>query len=423
MGAVTRHRWIRLTGCGLVLLAACAVTWVLAVRLSAPAAAQGIPVTEPLAYSGLLADAKGLPLSGKHQVKVALLKTAGGAELCASKAQTLDLTASAGRFRVVLPGSCVTVVSANSDLLVQVTVDGKDKLMRKLSAVPYAVEASGTGSQPDCPRGYSRTSKAGATPVVCARGADEMVRVGDFWIDRYEASVVNKDLYAGGKCNGTAGTAQQYGAAKDDYPVKTFPDSGDWTAPLFACSVKGRTPSHWLTWYQALQVCVAAGKHLCTNTQWQVAVAGTHDAGSQNGNISNLCNTNSVYVRDTGKAGSTPGGTKSCVSNWGAEDMIGNLDEWVAMLARGGRYDTKKGLVDGRVTSLWGAGYGDGKDVIYNGGGAASNGTAWVNGHPAAAIRGGSSGATANAGAFFFNLSASPVYSWPGARCCIREGR
>ena len=120
---------------------------------------------------------------------------------------------------------------------------------------------------PECPEGYTRNT--GATGIVlCEKGLDQMVKVGNFWIDRYEIS-----LWENVNCTGT-----QYGASGDDYPG-TFPDNGNWTSELYACSIAGVTPSRYVTWFQAQQSCEAAGKDLCTNAEWQAAAAGTSDPG------------------------------------------------------------------------------------------------------------------------------------------------
>jgi formylglycine-generating enzyme required for sulfatase activity len=61
---------------------------------------------------------------------------------------------------------------------------------------------------------------------------------------------------------------------------------------------------------------------LPSNAEWQVAVIGTPDAGTDNGTTA--CNTNNAFV-----AVST-GSRSACVSARGAFDLVGNLYEWVA---------------------------------------------------------------------------------------------
>ena len=249
---------------------------------------------------------------------------------------------------------------------------------------------SGTMSvseRPLCPQGYSH-DESEAEFVVCVRGDDEMVRVGDFWIDRYESSVWELDDCSGGP----------YGDTDDWEDVEdTFPDNGQLSAPLYACSVSGVTPARYLTWFQAQAACTASGKHLVSNAEWQAAVAGTDDPGVSDG-ADGTCVTDGL-PRNTG------GGT-ACVSYWGVEDMIGNLWEW--------------------TSDWWGQGEDDqagsapdeyGNDACANVDLAeAQEGTTCF---PAASRRGGSFGERERAGAFALSLHGAPSTSGGsiGFRC------
>jgi formylglycine-generating enzyme required for sulfatase activity len=164
-----------------------------------------------------------------------------------------------------------------------------------------------------------------AASVGCAPDA---VRVGPVCVDRYEGSTwqipaANKTLIRRvqqGKATLAAlqaGGATQLGCNPSlaPYPA-TFPDSGNWTEPVYATSVAGVLPSTCISWFQAEQACALSGKRLLTNQEWQRAAAGTPEDASS-------CNTNS--------AGPTPTGSlPDCVSRWGAFDMVGNVDEYVA---------------------------------------------------------------------------------------------
>ena len=110
-----------------------------------------------------------------------------------------------------------------------------------------------------------------------------------------------------------------------------LPGRGNWTpvagtsppSPgVYAVSIAGVQPSSCITWFQANQACLLSGKRLLTNREWQGAAASTPDTRTDNGTTD--CNFN-----HTGTPSDT-GSRSSCKSAWGAFDMIGNVDEWVA---------------------------------------------------------------------------------------------
>lgn len=176
-----------------------------------------------------------------------------------------------------------------------------------------------------------------------------------------------------------------------------------------------------------------AGKRLCTNEEWQAAVAGTADPGSFDGIAGGACHTNSSNLRTTGNAGMTPGASNSCISRWGVEDMIGGVWEWVAMWGQAGRdMGIAQGGYAGNVTTGNGwAGFspeasGDG-DGTWNLNGEAygcdRNGTscAYKTGLPFAAMRGGGYfGGGTMAGAFALGMHSAPSArsSNTGFRAC-----
>ena len=171
---------------------------------------------------------------------------------------------------------------------------------------------------PECPRGYSRMIEDGVPEhvILCERGRDQMVKVGDIWVDRFEASVwANEDCVGGPEA--PFDEATPYGLTADWPPW--FPYHGQFSVPLFACSVSGVIPSAHLTWFQAQATCAASGKHLISNAEWQGASIGSRDPGASDG-ADGACVTSGGITRVSSE------GT-SCVSYWGAEDMIGNLWE------------------------------------------------------------------------------------------------
>jgi formylglycine-generating enzyme required for sulfatase activity len=255
---------------------------------------------------------------------------------------------------------------------------------------------------PDCPSGYERDDRR-PDIVLCRRAVgggrfDDVVRVGDIWVDRYESSVWSTE-----DCSG-----RQYGASDDWHRVaESFPYHGQFTEPLYACSFSGVLPSRYLTWFQAQAACAASGKHLITNAEWQAAVEGTHDPGSSS--EEGACLTSAGSPRNTGHAGATPGGTLSCISFWGAEDMIGNLWEWTSDWYGQG----PNGVSGSQPAAYFGDGY-------HNVDGTENTGT-FITYFPAAGMRGGSNENSTRAGVFAFELDLSPscMLSILGFRCAL----
>jgi hypothetical protein len=159
-------------------------------------------------------------------------------------------------------------------------------------------------SEASSPRTMARVCR-GNSPI------DIMVPVGPLCVDKYEASVWSQP----------GGAGVQYPSSDPRYPA-TFPPNGNWTEPLYAASVKGVSPSVFLTWFQAQQACALSGKRLLTNAEWQMAAAGTPDPGLAGDGV-NTCNTNTPGPLPTGSAA-------TCISKWGVMDMVGNVGEWVA---------------------------------------------------------------------------------------------
>jgi formylglycine-generating enzyme required for sulfatase activity len=183
------------------------------------------------------------------------------------------------------------------------------------------------------------TATLGASPVVAAKCPPDAVQVGTVCVDKYEASVwsvpANADalLKKVRKGRATAGDLIAHGAVHlgaagigtcdpQPYDDAGFPQSGNWTRPLYALSVAGVLPSACVSWYQAANACRLAGKRLLTNEEWQVAASGTPDRDVDDQDTD--CNTG-------GAVGPTATGSReACVSSWGTYDMVGNLDEWIA---------------------------------------------------------------------------------------------
>lgn len=287
----------------------------------------------------------------------------------------------------------------------------------------------------------------------------DMVPVGNSCVDKYEASVwarkdgeavdcamlqdavnealaaewTDEQLYDGFKTADCGADAlpmcdyKQYGSAPgcdetdacDDFPtddLSGFPDSGHWTAPLYACSIRDVFPSRSLTWFQAQQACSQSGKRLISNGEWQLAVAGTHDPGAHDG-ADGSCLTTGGLPRRTGLAAA------SCRSQYGVEDLIGNLDEWVDQWGQAGPTTADFQPDEGRYP--WPAGYaqedGDStQDATANVNGSShSKANGVVSGMPFASRRGGDFSANVHAGAFHWLAGTGPSF-WSrgiGFRC------
>jgi formylglycine-generating enzyme required for sulfatase activity len=133
-----------------------------------------------------------------------------------------------------------------------------------------------------------------------------MVAAGAVCIDKYEVSVWSSP---------TGGT--QFGASGDNYPCA---DNGQNCDNIYARSVPGVKPSLYITYFQAQQALANSGKRLPTNAEWQQAVAGTPDVADDG---LEACNTHTGHVVNTGSR-------SDCISRFGAMDMVGNAEEWVA---------------------------------------------------------------------------------------------
>ncbi len=228
--------------------------------------------------------------------------------------------------------------------------------LRKLKQRVATLEARQAAQGPQGPEGPRGPAGPAATATACQGNGsgDTMVSAGAVCIDKYEVSVWSSP---------TGGT--QYGASTDNYPCS---DNGQNCTNIYARSVAGVTPSRFITWFQAQQALANSGKRLPTNAEWQQAVAGTPDSTS--------CNVSTGVVASTGANG-------ACISGHGANDMVGNLGEWVA------DWDEVAG-----ACGTWSAGFGGDFTCLGRADTQASTG------FPAAPVRGGSFGDGASAGPF-----------------------
>jgi len=185
----------------------------------------------------------------------------------------------------------------------------------------------GSTTSSDCPSGYKaiKQPKTSFPPhwewVFCKKGPDYLVKVGDFWIDKYEMVVSSTSSCVG------------------PYPTTYtgFNNTNNWATLLYACSIAASPtptfvfPSTGLTYYQAQQACTNSGKHLCTNAEWQAAASGTAHGTYNVGNVWPMLETGkNVQSKTTGVSA-----------------MGGNVQEWVAGLIFDGTSNTGKALIRG----------------------------------------------------------------------------
>lgn len=281
---------------------------------------------------------------------------------------------------------------------------------------PQGQTGAAASSFNDCPIGYTRDFSEPQF-TVCKRGLDTVVKVGRlgsaFWMDRFEASLWEK----------ADGTGTQYGATGDNYPAG-FSKNGQLTTEVFALSVSNVAPSRFLTWFQANEACAASGKRLPTNAEWQRAARGTIDPGDSDG-TGGACVTSAAGPRNTGLG-------VTCMSAWGAQDMIGNVLEMTAEWILGPGTSGSPG----QTTQPWQNPVGTpdplyNSDAVVNVSSTSINvdgpGGGFVAGTPSVLLRGGVFGVGPDrgvkAGLFAIDLNVGPSFSGPliGVRCVVTQ--
>ena len=223
-------------------------------------------------------------------------------------------------------------------------------------------------------------------PAYAQECPPDMVEVGFLCVDRYEASVWSQP----------GGTGTQFGTSSANYPCSE--NGNDCAEQIYAASVAGVVPSQYITWFQAQQACLNVGKRLLTSAEWQMAAAGTPDAGDPPG--ANDCNTDSSAL-----VPSLSGTRSSCQSNFGAYDMVGNVWEWVADWIQ-----DNSDVNDGFTSS---ATYGE------DGIGGVDESSPTEHRFPAAILRGGRYSNGTRAGVFAYDAAVGParVLALWGFRC------
>lgn len=425
-----RNKWIEF-GAKMLLTVACGSVGVF-VAVRAAVARDGVaggPARTHVTVAGTVTGGGVTP--GSMQTMTFAFRRQDGASLCAPRVSVMVEANGAFVANVPVDDSvgCPETMFSGADLLVDVYL-GADSgapivAAQVVNPVPFAHFASQYGS-PLCPVGYlCETEGAGMTcdpasapprgdaRVRCVKRAresgvrpivDEVVRVGSgatvFWIDRFEATVwtTATPVVTDVPLNSTSET---------DLTTLGLPRTGDWQgrAPrLFSASLNvPNPPSRWVTWFQAQELCRASGKRLPTGEEWLAAARGTRELGCHIAPP----NLGPRYV-DNGT---------SCVSEWGARDLVGNLSEWTsewyAGLVVGGGNDDR---------SDWPSDYGnDGTRNITASVFSQPTSTMRNSALPAAAQRGGAWDSGTLAGRFALHLSGAPSNSaaFVGFRCVI----
>ncbi len=375
-----------------------------AIRLAG--ADPGGPTTSHFTYAGVLRNTDGTLPTAPRTTTLSFTFTNTQRSTTCGPVTTPPITiAAGGAFTADVPlGPCASffdgseITYAIAEAGTTLTPDGG----ASITPVPYARFADQSGVNNACPADFTLDSAVStASMTVCFRtlagGRDEVVKVGRgataFWIDRYEAAAFDR----------ATGTRSDSLAGLDD--------TGQWTTTtsresLVAVSRPGVMPSN-VNWFQATALCNAAGKRLMTVREWFAAADGMTAVETRTGSG---CNVGSGAARATGIG-------NNCVSTWGAQDMVGNVQEWtdewyssVGVLttpapttgtptpAETGRYL--------RDRSVWPPTYGG--DGVRNSASVVYNVSDNQVGIPSAALRGGFWGDGTESGVFRLNLLYGP---------------
>jgi hypothetical protein len=132
--------------------------------------ADGIPDANVFTYAGVVENSEGVPLTGAHDLEVALYAAAtGGTALCTGVVKGQNVVN--GQFEVAMPGNCVSAVQANKNAHVEVKVDGKVLPRSKVGAVPYAMEAGRAQEAKDADHASLADNATNATNATNASNA------------------------------------------------------------------------------------------------------------------------------------------------------------------------------------------------------------------------------------------------------------
>lgn len=124
--------------------------------------------------------------------------------------------------------------------------------------------------------------------------------------------------------------------------------SGNYCVDAYEYPGAGSMPKTRVNWFEAKKLCTAAGKRLCSLSEWRGACGSKYPYGSSFN--ANSCNTadEDGFERSLAKTGSN----RSCKSRVGAYDMSGNVHEWVEeKQIAGGSYESDEDVASCRYSS------------------------------------------------------------------------
>jgi formylglycine-generating enzyme required for sulfatase activity len=172
---------------------------------------------------------------------------------------------------------------------------------------------------------------------------DVMVRVGPWCVDKYASVICDSSRGAATRESCISITNQNNGnvvkpSDGEETPDDTLPSKISKQGLILdrnyrAYSMTGLVPTRYVTYYQALAACANAGKQIISDDVWVMAGLGTAPAPDNNGMVNTQCNGDDQGIRATGMAGSTLAGADSCISQFGVEDLFGNLWQWTGTSA------------------------------------------------------------------------------------------
>jgi hypothetical protein len=213
-------------------------------------------------------------------------------------------------------------------------------------------------------------------PAFRSSQDDIQVRVGDYWVDKYPARVID------------VGARFKSSIFKDDTQGLQTSSNENVPPSWMAFSQRDRA-STGMTWFVAVQTAINAGKHLLTNAEWQGAAFGTQrSSGSQKVNGSDWV---TVSARD--------------ISRLGVVGMAGNTWEWVGQW---GQFGADMMIGRGEGINAWGPNYGSDHSFNINGKTYTNDRSAWITGLPGAIHRGGYWAQGESAGIYALAADAAP---------------